>query len=301
MPSSITHQLVAEETKKRLPEQLKKIVDAAPDEYYFGSQGPDFLFFYRIGSKKEYNLGKFLHRYRVFDVFGLFLRAAAQDPTDGRVPHFTEEERIQVLAYCLGYITHYATDGTFHPFVYRYMEKTKAPRFVHQQIENDWDVYFLRRLKNTEADKVQWDFSLEKIASHKTAARLYRFLASSLDREPVKLNRFNGGLKNFARYLRFFHKKCYGKQHRWVRREKFFRTNPLLSALYPRRTPSEDILRSEDYGELSLGRGNDADALFNRSVEESVRLSLLFYSALGNGEALLREDFGRGLLTGEVL
>ena len=74
MPSAITHQLVAEEAEKLLPEGLQHIIERAPDEYFLGCQGPDMFFFYRIGSRSEYNLGKFLHRNRPYDVFRLFCR-----------------------------------------------------------------------------------------------------------------------------------------------------------------------------------------------------------------------------------
>ena len=56
MPSSITHELIAEEAIKRLPEKIRKIVQDSPDEFFLGAQGPDVFFFYRIGCRSEYNL-----------------------------------------------------------------------------------------------------------------------------------------------------------------------------------------------------------------------------------------------------
>lgn len=300
MPSSITHQLIAEETAKRLPRELKETVDRAPDEYYLGCQGPDMFFFYRIGSKKEYNLGKFLHRYRVFETFEHFLRAVQQDGTNARVPRFGSEERTQALSYILGYITHYAADSTFHPFVYHYLDVMKSEKFVHQQMENDWDVYFLRELRGRETENFAFAFSYEPLAAHKTVARLYNYLSKNLERDEVKRRKFENGLKNFCRYLKFFHGKCYRSQRGWARTEKLFHTKKYLSALYPRKDPEPSFLYGAHYKELTNGKGENADELFAAAVAEAVRLCGLFYEAL-EGKPLVRNDFGRGLLTGEVL
>ena len=117
MPSAITHQLVAEEAEKLLPEGLQHIIERAPDEYFLGCQGPDLFFFYRIGNKSEYNLGKFLHRNRPYDVFRFFARLLSGEQS-ARFPAYSDEDRTRAFAYILGYIAHYATDSTFHPFVY---------------------------------------------------------------------------------------------------------------------------------------------------------------------------------------
>lgn len=127
MPSAITHQLVAEETKELLSEGLQHIIERAPDEYYLGCQGPDFLFFYRIGCKSEYNFGKYLHRNRPYEVFALFARILSGDKS-AKLPHFSEEERTRAYSYVLGYITHNCTDATFHPYVYRYRKRKILPR-----------------------------------------------------------------------------------------------------------------------------------------------------------------------------
>ena len=101
MPSAITHQLVAEEAQKLLPEGLQHIIERAPDEYFLGCQGPDMFFFYRIGSRSEYNLGKFLHRNRPYDVFRLFCRILSGEQ-NARFPVYSDEDRTRAFAYILG-------------------------------------------------------------------------------------------------------------------------------------------------------------------------------------------------------
>ena len=297
MPSSITHQLIAEETLKRLPEELQKIIENSPDEYYLGAQGPDVFFFYRIGNRSEYNLGRFLHRYRVYDVFSFFLKAI----TDDVPPRFTPASREKALSYILGFITHYCADSTFHPFVYNYLDKTKSAKRVHQMMENDWDVYFLRELRGQSAENYAFGFSSREIVADGSVARLYGCLARVLNREEIDKNKFDKGVKNFERYLKFFHCDCYGSQRGWERAEKFFRAKPLLGALYPRENPDPSYLSGDDFAELAEERGSTADELFDRAVAESERLIELFTQSAAHGEQLSREEFGNGLLTGKAV
>ena len=296
MPSAITHQLVAEEAEKLLPEGLQHIIERAPDEYFLGCQGPDLFFFYRIGNKSEYNLGKFLHRNRPYDVFRFFARLLSGEQS-ARFPAYSDEDRTRAFAYILGYIAHYATDSTFHPFVYNYMDKEGSEKRVHQLIENDWDVHFLRKFRGREAEKFRCAFSPKKVAKSGAVARLYACLAEELGREEVKRGKFNAGLRNFWRYLTFFHGKCYSSQRGWERCERFFRTKPFLSCLYPRRQPDPEYLANDDFARLSEGKGKNADELFDRARDESARLAILFCECVRKGEPLPREEFSLSFLT----
>ena len=296
MPSAITHQLVAEEAEKLLPEGLQHIIERAPDEYFLGCQGPDLFFFYRIGNKSEYNLGKFLHRNRPYDVFRFFARLLSGEQS-ARFPAYSDEDRTRAYAYILGYIAHYATDSTFHPFVYNYMDKEGSEKRVHQLIENDWDVHFLRKFRGREAEKFRCAFSPKKVAKSGAVARLYACLAEELGREEVKRGRFNAGLRNFWRYLTFFHGKCYSSQRGWERCERFFRAKPFLSCLYPRRQPDPEYLANDDFARLSEEKGKSADELFDRARNESARLAILFCECVRKGEPLPREEFSLSFLT----
>lgn len=134
MPSAITHQLVAEETKELLSEGLQHIIERAPDEYYLGCQGPDFLFFYRIGCKSEYNFGKYLHRNRPYEVFALFARILSGDKS-AKLPHFSEEERTRAYSYVSAILRTTAPTPRFTPMSIRYMEEENSPKREHQLME----------------------------------------------------------------------------------------------------------------------------------------------------------------------
>lgn len=284
MPSSITHQLVAEEAAARLPAEAKNAVSKHPDEYYLGAQGPDIFFFYRIGCRSEYNLGKFLHRNRVYDTFNFFLNALREDA----LPALSDEEEEEALAYILGYICHYATDSVFHPFVYSYMEQNGCDKREHQQMENDWDVYFLRERKGLSAERFKFAFSAKKIISDGTVHKLYAHLARAFEREDVKRGKFDRGLKNFDLYLDFFHKKCYRSQRRWEKAEKFFHAKRFLSRLYPRENIDPDYVSGDHFPLLSRGAGGNADALFNCAVARTCALFELFLESVEGGEPLPR-------------
>ncbi len=295
MPSSITHQLIAEEVLKRLPESLAEKIRRSPDEYFLGAQGPDVFFFYRIGCRSEFNLGRSMHRYKVLRTFTFFLDALSGE----RPPRLSEEAHEKVFCYVLGFISHYATDCMFHPYVYNYLAKTQSPKRVHQQMENDWDVYFLRELKGLSVEKFRLNINAEEIVEDGSVAKLYGCLARVLERQDIEKNKFDRGIKNFITYFNFFHGKCYKKQRHFGGFEKFFHMKPFLGALYPRENPLPEFLESDDFSELSENRGSSVDILFDRAVEESERLIALFLDCLDHGLPLPEEEFSNSLLTAQ--
>lgn len=292
MPSTITHQLIAEDARERFPAPAKEISERAKDEFFLGAQGPDFLFFYRIGCRSEYNFGKYLHRNRVFDVFCYLLEYLGG---------LSGGERDFLLAYALGYICHNATDAAFHPFVYRFMEENRLEKREHQQMENDWDVYFLRERRGMSAEKYNFGFSPKVLNEHGAVERWYEHLARKLGREEVTPAAFRRGVKRFSAYLSFFHGKCYSAQRGWERTEEFFHIKKYLSRLYPREAPDPRYLGGDGFFECSEGRGSSADELYDLAVEESVRLVGIFLRAAEEGGQLPYEDFSKGFLTGKPL
>ena len=285
MPSAITHELVAEQTLSLLPAEAAQIAHRAPDYYYLGAQGGDLFFFYKPLSKKEGNFGKFLHRHRTYRLF----TAMAE-----YVTHADKEQKQKATAYCLGYITHYSADVCFHPFVYNYLAKTNAKRSVHSLIENDWDVYFLRTRKGREAEHYNFAFSAETLGEEEILFDLFSAIAPTLGREEIKKRPFQRALKNFERYLNFFHGKCYRKSRRLSKIVGL----KALARMYPRRTPNKDFLEGTGFFELSGGIAKNADELFARAAADAARRIPLFLNAL-SGAPLPREEFNKHLLTGK--
>lgn len=285
MPSSITHELIAETAAKQLPTTLR-VTSEHPDYFFLGAQGPDLFFFYRYLQRKEPNFGKFLHRHRPLECFEYFLRKV-KDGND------------RMNAYISGYISHYCADVTFHPFVYAYLKRTRAEKLEHQQMESDWDVYFLRKKRGREVECYDFPFSGKRIAREGILYNLFAPLCLYLEREPLDEDKLASALKSFEMYLNFFHGECYETSESWLRVEKFFRAKSTLSRLFPRRIPDADYLYGDYFTELADGVKN-VDELFDRAVTETVRLTTVFFDCAEKDLPLPKEDFSKHFLTGKI-
>lgn len=132
MPTAITHQLLAEEVFAASDASLRKRVASLP-LYYFGAQGPDFWFAHGAFSLTD-NLGRHLHTRRPL-LFFRILAAAGRTDAD-------------VFSYAAGYLTHYAADTVFHPYVYGMMRKLgRESKYLHHAIEHALDGALLRALR----------------------------------------------------------------------------------------------------------------------------------------------------------
>ena len=125
MSATYTHHLVAAQAFALLPPSVQTVVEPHFPLYFFGAQGADFCFFYRFLRPKTKNLGSFLHRQGGYNAFCVLSKLSARC--------------LGLFAYSLGFITHYAADVTFHPFVYAQAGKSALK---HSRIEGAMDVYF---------------------------------------------------------------------------------------------------------------------------------------------------------------
>lgn len=139
MPAQYTHQIYAETLLSLLPEEERARISDLP-AYYLGAQGGDVFYFLRLVTPGGGNLGKYLHN---TDVYGFFSEMLASLRRDGSSA---------ALSYAAGYVTHYALDTVFHPFVYGTTEKfiaahPKSRIRWHAYIESDIDSHFIRKLR----------------------------------------------------------------------------------------------------------------------------------------------------------
>ena len=169
-------------------------------------------------------------------------------------------------------------------------------------MENDWDVYFARKLEGREAER--YPFPDLKVCKTGALLSLWEKATRALGRTPMDKSTLYGGIDHFASYLAFFHKKCYASHRNWKRFDRLFHIHG-LSCFYPAKTPDEAILSGAAFeraanADASLPPVTSADDLFERAASESAYKMLLFADALG-GAALPREQFDRHLLTGKHL
>ena len=131
MPASYVHQSVAAHAADALSLQ-----DSAAERSALlaGAEGPDPMFFcFRPGKPFAPLVGSLLHTQKTDDFLLALCEACAGDAL--------------LRAYCCGFFTHYATDTTFHPFVYAH-SLTAEGRYsgnTHCTLEHQLETLHYRR------------------------------------------------------------------------------------------------------------------------------------------------------------
>lgn len=146
MPAFSTHYLFARELMAQIQAADPELrLDASA--VYYGTQGPDVLFFHRILPTmpgKSYNpAGSRMHRANPNALFEAMLAyARAQEG-----PQFE-----QALSYIYGFLCHYALDRVAHPYIYATQNAVIRARHiwylkgvVHNRVEYEIDMLMLRR------------------------------------------------------------------------------------------------------------------------------------------------------------
>ncbi len=278
MPASITHELIAEAALARLDAAARRTAHRAPAYYFLGAQGPDLFFFYRPLAFSQ-NLGRLLHKEHVYRWFQ-GLRAALED--------FTGEAFEDCLAYAMGYVTHFAADVVFHPVVYRLAEGSGSARLAHQQIENHWDVWFLRHIRGLGVKEYSFPFDLAPIREDGV---LFRYLCTAAGTLGIPLSEraFSRTLRLFSLYLKHFHSARTKLLH-YAGRARFS----------PQEIGADEVVRGEKL-RTAAGGTEDIEELFMRAVEKSGEGIRSFLDAFNAGAPLPEAFFSVHLLTGKPL
>lgn len=258
MPAFYTHYLIAQHALQNLDESLQEEIRRNSALYFFGAQGADFCFFYKLlprlykprfdtQNKARRNLGSYIHREGGYDAVCIMKRFAKRDPA--------------YLAYALGYLTHYATDVCFHPFVY---EQTGTSLLSHSRLEHAFDGYFRNRYPVEQFATRK--FPREKLSENERSLlfTLYATITENAGFPTLDKTEFYRSLTAFNATLPTAFRFFYG-----FSREKVFR-----------------------YGDF-------AETLYQNACEFCDELFSLFLSALAENTELPYEYFGKNYLTGE--
>lgn len=124
MPTTYAHWRFGRDCIKSLPKQLQKIVNANKKIYNFGTHGPD-IFFYDLINKDVSRYGYELHNTPVRVFF-----------ENAKSVYQSHEEKDKMLAYILGFLTHFTLDSVCHSYVYR---KVEVSGVSHNKVEAQWD------------------------------------------------------------------------------------------------------------------------------------------------------------------
>lgn len=293
MPSSYTHQIIAEEIAGSLPENVKSRIPFAP-EYFLGAQGGDVFYFYNIAGGQK-NIGKYFHRRNTYGIFSSFLESAR---TDGA----------HAVSYAAGYITHYAADTVFHPYVYwlckRQKETTGRKRDnFHGISESDLDTYFVQKYKRMPVNEYGLPLRTEDLALAEIYPLLSRAVACGSGEKALQERGLRRAVKRFFSFQNFFSDRHFRRRKALYGAEKLFHAPHCFSGLYRREKYDGTCLnaeRGEWYypADPNVTSRESADELFGRSVREGVRLICAFFIALDGGAPLGEEDFSKHFLTG---
>ncbi len=291
LPAEYTHQLICERVYAGLPERIRQKIRVR-SAYFWGAQGADVMYFLRM--KKKPNYGYFLHNRDVYEVFCSFCeRAEDKDP--------------DAISYMAGYITHYAADCVFHPYVYALtarlagQEPQRRIRW-HAYIESDLDTYFVESRAKTEVGKYQNPMRGERVDLTKIAP-LLREVCRARGLQDFSERALRRAVWGYLLFERAFTDRKYRKRTLVSGVERVLHLPQVCSVLFRRRQIDARVKNSDrqTWSNLSddqfLSEEN-ADDLFERAVREGIRLLCAFFDAAENKTPLLREDFGRGYLSG---
>lgn len=287
MPSSYTHQLIAEAVLARLKGEGKELFSACAD-YFLGAQGGDVLYFYNMAGREK-NVGKYFHRRNVYGVFSSFLRSAR-----GGDAH--------VRAYIAGYITHYAADTVFHPYIYHYCRAMRAETgkkrdHFHARAESDLDTYFVQTRAGVPVSGYRLPLRFDEIC----VPAVFAALAPACTERALTERGVRRAIARFLRVQAFFADSRRGRAV--YAAESILHAPRVFSGLCRREGIDGRVLNGQHApwaypADPAVLSREGADELFMRSVKEGVRLVLAFFAAADGGGELDPQAFGKHFLTG---
>jgi hypothetical protein len=300
MPALITHQLIAEKVLNIINEDVKHHIKDR-QMYYFGAQGGDPFYLYKYMTlHKKVNFGIALHRGEIYNTFSSFK------------DYIEKTEEIAAFSYVLGYITHYATDIIFHPFVYYLIDKYKNIENdkirkrdkLHYLIEGDLDVFFLQKQKAKQPKEYVYPLRFKDIQTNKLYL-LYEKAYFDLCSEDLDKKSFERAIKRFFFYNRMLNDRNYKKQKFILKIENFFNSSHILSYLFRREKPDDKNINIEKELWYNLenpdtSKNHSAEELFDKSVQLSKELILEFINNLETKTPLKTENFSTDFNIGQL-
>lgn len=228
MPDLWTHYYFAKEVEGKL--NLKHF-----NEYYLGTQGPDFLYYYNfLGLKnktKDFKLGTLMHKDKTKELLD-FVYDELDNAND------------LLRDYLYGFLAHYALDSTAHSFVYYYakddVEHKKLEANIDVKMHYDLNRYSIRKQKSTNIVNVGKNLPKEIIDFYKKAA---------LELYGVKINdEINDSYKDFINFLTLTRANNIFKIA-LLKTISFFYTREVYHFVYPKEVNTE-ILTNDMYREF---------------------------------------------------
>ena len=129
MPTTYTHWRFGQECIDILPDELKKIVNDHRDLFDIGVHGPD-IFFYDLLHQDVASYASKAHTIPAREFFENACSVYAE-----------YDEKEEMMAYLLGFLSHFALDSSCHGYVER---KAEVSGVSHNVIEAEYDAHMMR-------------------------------------------------------------------------------------------------------------------------------------------------------------
>ena len=144
MPATYAHWHFGKECIETMPKNLQKIIHDHRDIYDFGVHGPDILF-YNLNHNEIVTYGQKMHKIpaRVF-----FEKCKSV--------YHAHEEKAEMLAYIVGFVSHFTLDSVCHSYVEK---KRVVENITHNKVESEWDRHLIE-LDNRKTNLVDRSESL---------------------------------------------------------------------------------------------------------------------------------------------
>lgn len=201
MPNVITHGLMANEVVQVLNESsVAKAIESAPRAFFFGSNGPDFLFYYRFLSKDEdartiRHLGSIFHDEYINEFYSAAKRI---------ISSLKEPQRKIATAYIAGHICHWALDSLAHPYIFHKTGLIEGDtRYDHYRMEAMIDTLVVKRVKNVKFRSVpSYKFVELNKEEAIVIAKVYQGIIKETLGQRIELKKIHRAITSMYKYNR---------------------------------------------------------------------------------------------------
>ena len=199
MPATYAHWAFGNDCINKMPNNLKEIIIANREIFDLGVHGPDILF-YDLAHPKIPKHGSAMHNIPAED----FFRKAKE-------AFLKHKEKEQMLAYIMGFLSHFVLDSTCHGYVER---KRELSICSHNKIESEWEqhIMLLDKRKPNLVDRT------ESLKPNKENSKIISYFFPYSQKEILRSCKMQ---RTIVKQLNCFTIK---KQNRW---QKFLRKNKL--------------------------------------------------------------------------
>lgn len=232
MPNIYVHYFTGMDAMLKMPTRLVKQIH--PQAYRFGLHGPDFFFYYNLApirpNVRVPSLGSAVHRRNVGEFFAACLEFAQNE---------RGTRRDMATSYLAGFLGHYATDCTLHPYVYYF---SKVNRY-HTLLETLMDAQILE-YRGESRQSLPSGYVASAGAGKWCIADMYRYALKRAHDINVPRSVLIKSMDSFARFMRKLDDpggKSYRRNKRFER--VFLGSYPLMTrALHPPKLDETDYL-----------------------------------------------------------